>query len=76
MDDADAGRAGRARWPPSWPRAEALHTERRRRPHPAGETTTAAADVATHVLRTIADNYAEATDLLRASRDLANAVPT
>jgi len=35
----------------------------------------AAADVAAHVLRTIADDYAEAADLLYGSHDLAEALP-
>ncbi|GIE98280.1 hypothetical protein [Paractinoplanes rishiriensis] len=38
---------------------------------PATAETAAAADVAVHVLRSIADNYLEAADLLRGSRDLA-----
>jgi hypothetical protein len=35
----------------------------------------AAADVAAHLLRTVADNYDQATDLLRGSAALAVAVP-
>jgi hypothetical protein len=53
---------------------EALTLNRAETP-PAPNETMAAADVATHVLRTIADNYAEAADLLHGSRDLTIAVP-
>jgi hypothetical protein len=42
---------------------------------PTTSETTAAANVATHVLRTIADNYTEASDLLHGSRELASPVP-
>jgi hypothetical protein len=41
---------------------------------PLDAESTAAADVAAHVLRTIADGYAEAADLLHGSRDLATAL--
>ena len=44
-------------------------------PAPSVAETDAAADVAELVLRTIADNYAEAFDLLQGSRDLAKPVP-
>ncbi len=43
---------------------------------PTRTEVSAAAGVAAHLLRTIADDYADAADLLRASRDLATAVPT
>jgi hypothetical protein len=44
-------------------------------PAPAAAETSAAADVAELILRTIADHYAEAFDLLRASRNLATPTP-
>jgi hypothetical protein len=43
---------------------------------PTEAETDAAAAVATHVLRTIADSYADAEDLLQGSTDLAEPVPT
>lgn len=55
---------------------EALALTRAETPAPAsGIETSAAAEVAAHILRTIADDYAEATDLLHGSRGLATAVP-
>jgi hypothetical protein len=55
--------------------AEALTLSAAHRP-PTTTEVTAAAGVAAHLLRTIADDYADAEDLMRASRDLATAVPT